>query len=145
MQQNIIIEKIVSASQVEQCATFYPEAYRAEPWDDNWTIETATALLTCYYNTPKFMGWIALRDNTIIGCAIGNIEPYYSGDIFILKEVFVAVDAQNSGAGSSLMAAVKKDTEEASIKMTILFTRTPIISFYERSGFKEMDGVVAMM
>ena len=93
MNHNIIIEKTTSAEQIKQCAEFYPAAYNTEPWNDNWTIETATALLTCYYNTPKFMGWIALRDNVVVGCAIGNIEPYYSGDIFILKEIFVAVDA----------------------------------------------------
>jgi len=145
MNHNIIIEKITSAEQIKQCAEFYPAAYNTEPWNDNWTIETATALLTCYYSTPKFMGWIVLRDDVVIGCAIGNIEPYYSGDIFILKEIFVAADAQNSGAGSSLLAAVKKETEEAGINMTILFTRTPIVGFYERAGFKEMNGVVAMI
>ncbi|MDB5158369.1 MAG: Spermine/spermidine acetyltransferase [Mucilaginibacter sp.] len=145
MQHHIKIEKITSVKQIKKCAKFYPAAYNTEPWNDNWTYETATALLSCYYNTPKFVGWIAAIDEMIIGCAIGNIEPYYSGNIFILKELFVAVDAQNSGAGSSLLATVKNDMDEAGVKMTILFTRRPIVDFYTKSGFIEMEGVVAMI
>ncbi|MGF7081240.1 GNAT family N-acetyltransferase [Mucilaginibacter sp. UYCu711] len=145
MNHNIIIVKITSVQTLERCAAIYPSAYNTEPWNDNWTYTTALALLTCYYNTPEFRGWVALQDGKIIGCAIGNIEPYYSGDIFILKEVFVAAEAQNLGVGRDLLATMKENLETINIKMIILSTRTPIIDFYSKSGFKVMDDVSTMV
>jgi aminoglycoside 6'-N-acetyltransferase I len=145
MNHNIIIAKITAIQTLEQCAAIYPPTYNTEPWNDNWTYTTALALLTCYYITPEFMGWIALQDGKVVGCAIGNIEPYYSGNIFILKEVFVAVGAQRSGVGSALILAIKETLETINIKMIILSTRIPILDFYSKSGFKVMDGVSTMV
>jgi aminoglycoside 6'-N-acetyltransferase I len=145
MECDITIEKITSVKTLEQCAGMYPAAYNAEPWNDNWTCETAAALLSCYYNTPGFSGWTAKRDDRIIGCAIGNIEPYYSGNIFILKEIFVSVSSHGTGAGSSLIAALKDDLHKINIKMVILSTYRSIFDFYVKSGFKEMDGVGTMI
>lgn len=145
MEYDITIERITSVKTLEQCASMYPAAYNAEPWNDNWTSETAAALLTCYYNTPGFLGWIAKRSNIIIGCAIGNIEPYYSGNIFILKEIFVSVGSQGSGVGSSLIAAMKEDLHKINIKMVILSTYRSIFDFYIKSGFQEMNGVGTMI
>src|ERR1700760_3436775 len=130
MEYKTIIERTASIENINQCAEIYSEAYNCEPWNDNWTCETATALLTCYYNTPKFMGWIARRDDVVMGCAIGNVEPYYSGDIFILKEIFVDVKSQGSGVGSSMLAAIKEDLRQINVKKVILFTRRPIFDFY---------------
>jgi len=145
MKHDIVIERIHSPKQIEQCAQIYPLAYNAEPWNDNWTNDTAKALLKCYYNTPGFEGWIAWQDNTILGGIIGNVEPYYSGNIFILKEVFVAVNAQGTGIGGRLLSAMKRDLDKLNIKMIILSTRKPIFDFYIKSGFKEMEGVGTMV
>jgi aminoglycoside 6'-N-acetyltransferase I len=138
MEHNIIIHNIKAIEILEQCAEIYPAAYNAEPWNDNWTTQTAKALLTCYYNTPNFMGWAARRNGQIIGCAIGNMEPYYSGSIFILKELFVAVNCQGTGVGSGLIAVVKEEMKKLDIKIIMLFTRRPLFDFYIKSGFQEM-------
>jgi GNAT superfamily N-acetyltransferase len=140
-----LIERVRAIESLEQCAEMYAAAYNTEPWNDNWTRETATALLTCYFNTPNFMGWIARHGDIIIGCAIGNIEPYYSGNIFILKEVFVSVNSQRSGVGSALLATVKKEMKNIDVKMIMLFTRRSVFDFYTRMGFKEMEMVGTMI
>ena len=145
MKHDIVIERIHSPEQIEQCARIYPSAYNAEPWNDSWTVETAKALLTCYYNTPGFEGWIARQNNIILGGTIGNVEPYYTGNIFILKEVFVSVNAQGTGIGARLLSAMKEDMKKLNIKMIILSTRKPIFDFYIKSGFKEMAGVGTMV
>jgi len=144
MKHDIVIEKITSLNQLEKCAEIYPEAYNAEPWNDNWTYETAKALLTCYYNTPDFKGWAAIANNKIIGCAIGNVEPYYSGNIFILKELFVSANMQEAGIGSSLLAVMKQTLGKMNIKMIILSTYRSIFNFYKKSGFEEMEEVGTM-
>jgi len=145
MVYEITIDKIASLDHLKLCAAIYPAAYNAEPWNDSWTIDTATALLSCYYNTPQFMGWSARRGDSIIACAIGNIEPYYSGNIFVLKEIFVAVNSQGFGVGSSLLASIKKRLAKIDTRMIILSTRRPIVDFYIKSGFEEMEGVGTMI
>ncbi|MEN0056132.1 MAG: GNAT family N-acetyltransferase [Mucilaginibacter sp.] len=141
----MIIESIKAIETLEQCAEIYPAAYNAEPWNDNWTTETAKALLTCYYCTPNFMGWVARRNGVIIGCAIGNMEPYYNGNIFILKELFVKVSAQGSGVGRSLIIVIKEEMKKIDIKTVMLFTRRPLFDFYIKSGFQEMEEAGTMV
>lgn len=141
----IEIIQITSINQLEQCAAMYAEAYKGEPWNDNWTNETAFALLSCYYHTPNFMGWLAIANGDIVGCCIGNIEPYYSGNNFILKELFVSVRSQKMGIGQSLLSAVKTDTETRGVKLIFLFTRKVIADFYVKSGFAEMHEMCTML
>ena len=145
MENGIRIERITSLDMFEQCTELFMEAFKSAPWNDNWTKETAAALLTRYYNTPQFMGWVAISDNRIIGCASGNVEPHYSGEIFYLRELFVSIQFQKLGVGTLLMAALKEDLQLIGIKTIILFTGKTIFDFYTKSGFKKMDEIVMMM
>ena len=122
-----------------QCAEVLIDAYNRPPWNDNWNKQAAIALLTCYYNSPEFMGWTATVGNKIIGCGVGNIEPYYNGNIFYLKELFVAAEYQKAGVGKRLVAAMKQDWVAAGVKTTILLTSDAIFDFYTKCGFNEMD------
>lgn len=115
------------------------DAYNCAPWNDNWTKEKAIDLLTCYFHTPKFVGWIAKEGKATIGSGIGNIEPYYSGDIFYLKEMVVSVQSQKAGVGKLLIANMKKDLEMMGITTIMLFTSKEIGDFYQKSGFIEME------
>ena len=145
MEKDIRIERIASIEVFEKCTQLFMDAFKSAPWNDNWTKETATALLTCYYNTPQFMGWVAISANRIIGCGAGNVEPHYSGEIFYLRELFVSIESQKAGVGKRLMAALKADLQLMGIKTIILFTGKTIFDFYTRSGFKKMDEIVMMI
>lgn len=122
-----------------ECAEVLMDAYNRPPWNDNWNREAAIALLTCYYNSPEFMGWTATAGSKIIGCGVGNIEPYYKGNIFYLKELFVAAQYQKLGVGKRLVSAVKQDLAEADVKTIILLTSDAIFNFYTKCGFNDME------
>jgi aminoglycoside 6'-N-acetyltransferase I len=139
MTGEIKIERILSVEMFGQCAEVLMDAYNRPPWNDNWNKEVATALLTCYYNSPEFMGWTAAAGNKIVGCGVGNIEPYYNGNIFYLKELFVAPQYQNQGVGKRLIAAMKQDWAVAGVKTVILLTSDAIFNFYTKCGFSEME------
>ena len=115
------------------------DAYNRPPWNDNWNKDTAIALLSCYYNSPEFMGWTAAAGNEIVGCGVGNIEPYYQGNIFYLKELFVAAQYQKAGIGRRLVSAVKHDVALAGAKTIILLTSDAIFNFYSKCGFGDME------
>lgn len=145
MEYKIKIERIASKEILEQCAEVLMDAYNCAPWNDSWTREKAVELLTCYYGTPKFMGWMAKAGSITMGAGIGNIEPYYSGDIFYLKEMFVSVQSQKAGVGRDLIAAMKKDLEMMGIRTIMLFTSKEIGDFYQKSGFEEMERRTTMI
>ena len=137
----IKIEKIESKQILYTCADILVEAYNAEPWNDNWTKEKAAEKLLCFYNSPKFIAWTATIDNKLLGCVIGNIEPYYTGDYYYLKEMFVAPKSQKKGMGKQLMATVKNHLKTIDINTIILFTGKDFFpfDFYLKSGFNEME------
>jgi len=142
----IKIERIGSAEILEACADILVQAYNAAPWNDRWTKGKALEKLSCFYQSPKFIGWTASLDGHVIGCCVGNIEPYYSGDYFYLKEMFVYPHVQAKGIGAALMQVVKTELESLGIGSVILFTSKDFFpfDFYLKSGFQEMDGMRMM-
>ncbi|MEO6633393.1 MAG: GNAT family N-acetyltransferase [Mucilaginibacter sp.] len=139
MADEIKIERIASTEMFGRCAEVLMDAYNRPPWNDNWNKEAAIALLTCYYNSPEFMGWTATTGNIIVGCGVGNIEPYYKGSIFYLKELFVAARYQKAGVGKRLVSTVKQDLAKADVKTIILLTSDAIFNFYTKCGFSGME------
>ena len=137
----IKIEKIETSQILYHCADILIEAYNAEPWNYQWTKEKAEEKLMCFYNSPKFMGWTATINNKLLGCVVGNIEPYYTGDYYYLKEMFVAPKSQKKGMGKQLMATVKNHLKTIDINTIILFTGKDFFpfDFYLKSGFNEME------
>ena len=139
MADEIKIERITSTERFAECAEVLLDADNRPPWNDNWNKEAAIALLTCYYNSPEFMGWTATAGNKIIGCGVGNIEPYYKGNIFYLKELFVAARYQKAGIGQRLVSAVKQGLAETDVNTIILLTSDAIFDFYTKCGFNDME------
>ncbi len=144
--EELHIEKINSIQTLEKCAELLVEAYNAPPWNDNWTKAKALEKLTCFYHSPQFFGWTARQDTHLLGCCVGNIEPYFSGDYFYLKEMFVSVHAQRKGVGFRLMAVLKGYLETVDIQTIILFTSRDVFpfDFYLKNGFREMEGMRMM-
>lgn len=143
---NFRIEPITGPQILGDCAAILTAAYNAEPWNDNWTPEKALEKLQCFYDSPRFLGWTAWHDETLTGCCVGNIEPYFSGDYFYLKEMFVSVEAQGKGAGAQLLAAAKSHLATLDINAIILFTGKDFFpfDFYLKHGFNEMENMRMM-
>lgn len=146
MGESIHIQPITSAEQLEACAQILVEAYNGEPWNDAWTPEKALEKLTCFYHSPKFLGWMAFEGAHLLGATVGNIEPYFSGDYFYLKEMFISPKAQRKGVGSRLFEAVKSHLDAEGIGMMVLFTANQgfPFDFWQKTGFREMEGMRMM-
>ncbi len=143
---NIIIKRIDSPLLLRVCSSLLKEVYNAEPWNDNWTEEKALEKLECFYNSPRFFGYMALQEEKILGCCVGNMEPYYTGDYFYLKEMFVSVHAQRKGIGQQLLNHLKKQLEQLTIHQIILFTSRSMFPFhfYQKTGFTVMEDMCMM-
>jgi aminoglycoside 6'-N-acetyltransferase I len=144
--QNLHITPIRSADELPACAAILVAAYNAEPWNDEWTPDKALEKLQCFYQSPKFYGWMAKDGDQLLGCLVGNVEPYYSGDYFYLKEMFVMPTRQHQGTGKALLATLKAHLADIGIETIILFTSQDHFpwGFYLQSGFAEMTGMRMM-
>lgn len=144
--EHIKIKPILSVNTLEECSGIFMEAYNGEPWlEDGWTHDAAAQLLTYHFNTPGFMGWIATYNGCPVGCCVGNVEPYYTGDRFVLKEIFVSATSQKMGIGNKLLDAMKASLRARQVKTAILFTHKTLFGFYERSGFLPIAEMGIMM
>lgn len=144
--EQIKIEKVESQVVLGICADILVAAYNAEPWNDKWTTEKALEKLECFYHSPKFIGFLAYEGNDIKGACIGNIEPYYTGDYFYLKEMFVSPSCQKRGIGKKMLEAVKQYLEQLEIKQIILFTSKDYFpfNFYKKANFQTIEGMQMM-
>lgn len=143
---DLLIEPITDAAILPECAQILVHAYNAPPWNDEWTPEVALEKLSCFHQSPKFLGWTARREGVLLGCCVGNIEPYFTGDYFYLKEMFVHPSAQQHGIGAALMDVLKAQLTQMGIGTIILFTGKNFypFDFYLKSGFQEMEGMRMM-
>ncbi len=144
--EQIIIKKIESENVLSMCATILVDAYNAEPWNDKWTAEKALEKLEYFYHSPKFIGFLAYEGNNMKGACIGNIEPYYTGDYFYLKDMFVSPSVQKKGFGKKMMEVLKEHLEQLGIRQIILFTSKDYFpfNFYEKENFHTIGGMNMM-
>ena len=144
--QSIQIVPVTDSEQLKPCAALLASVYNSEPWNDGWTDEVALDKLLCFYNSPKFSGYMAYSGTELVGCYVGNIEPYFSGDYFYLKEMFVSVTAQRQGIGAELLKTLKADLHKQGIETVILFTSSQFFpfGFYQKNGFNTMEGMCMM-
>jgi GNAT superfamily N-acetyltransferase len=146
MNNEITISKITSGDILPNCASLLVNAYNGEPWNDKWTHVKALEKLECFYNSPKFHGWLAHMDDELVGCCVGNIEPYFTGDYFYLKEMFVPVRYQRLGIGSKLMNHISEFLSTIDIKTIILFTSKKGFPFdyWKKQKFEVMEDMQMM-
>ena len=140
--EKVIIERIRSKAPLEKCAEILVKAFN-QAYGDEWTKSQALVKLNTFYNSPKFMGWVAKQNENIVGACIGNIEPYFTGDYFYLKEIFILPKYQGKGIGNNMMQIIKEELKEMDIKMMILFTVNEghQYKFYLDNDFEEMEGM----
>jgi len=142
----ITVNQITSPETLNRCAEILAVSFN-EAFGDEWTHENALQKLTTFYNSPKFRGWVVEEGNKIIGGCIGNIETYFTGDYFYLKEMFIEPSLQRKGIGRELMNKIKEALKTEGIEMIILYTSNEgsQFSFYQRNGFNEMKGMRMLM
>jgi aminoglycoside 6'-N-acetyltransferase I len=142
----IKIIKIDNESILKECSMLSTKVYNNAPWNDRWTDELSYERFLDYYKTPKFFGLIVYLNEILTGAVLGNVEKYFSGDYFFLKEMFVDNTKQRSGIGTELLSDLKILLAEKNINSIILFTAKNMFpyNFYKKSGFKDIDTMCMM-
>ena len=121
---------------LDECAHLFMTAFNAEPWNDEYTLDTAKKQLAWHLEVPGCLGLVAVKDG-IVAFAIGCREPTDVGDVFHLSIFCVRPDAQRTGVGSRLLWHLEERLRDTGIRTVYLGTRkgTPAEDFYRKNGY----------
>jgi aminoglycoside 6'-N-acetyltransferase I len=140
------IIRLVKQADLPACARLYVRAFNEEPWNDHWTVPAAHQRLMDIFNTPRFYGLVCIQDGEILAALFGNIERWYAGNHYQLKEMFVDPACQRSGLGGSMLARLQRDLRKKDVKQVYLFTSCGdwVPRFYLKHGFKKVGDMQMM-
>lgn len=131
---------------IKEMAEVYVEAFNSEPWNDGWTIESASKRISQMINCEGFDGLVAYEGEKLIGMILGNHEYYYDAMLFQIKEFCVAPQVKGTGIGSELLDKFTIRLKAKGIDRIILLTlRTSVTeSFYKKHGFNKFEDMIMM-
>lgn len=136
----------MNRDQVMECTRLYVEVFNGQPWNDAWTMETAYQRLIDIFDTPNFAGVLYHEEGKVKGAAFGNVEQFYDGRHYMLKEMFVAADLQGKGVGSGILRELEAKLKGFGVTTMILFTSkgNDTARFYISNGFEEWTSMAMM-
>jgi ribosomal protein S18 acetylase RimI-like enzyme len=119
------------------CAEIFSRTFSNTPWNENWNTDSALERISHFYDSKGFCGVVAEEDG-VLGFVLGNIEPYFTGPIFYLREMCTDPAYQNSGIGSMLLTRLENTLASKGVKSIYLITEhnIPAEQFYMKRGYK---------
>ncbi len=138
--------KEIDESMISELAQMYVETFNAPPWNDKWTIETASRRIKQMINCEDSYGLIAYDGAELCGMILGSEEQFYDGKMFNLKEFCVRNERRNQGLGTEIYAEFEKRLKEKYIDKIVLFTLKDegTETFYLKRGFYYHSKMIMM-
>jgi GNAT superfamily N-acetyltransferase len=134
----------VQSPLIPRCADLFAAVFNGPPWNESWTIESASQRLAEIAGTPGFAGVALVAGDTVTGVSLGQAERWHTGRVFCLREMFVRPGLQRQGRGSRLLAALGERIPDAAGHYLITDRGSPAQAFYEKHGYAEARGRVMM-
>ena len=72
-------------SDIPELASIYVETFNSPPWNDEWTIETASKRLGQMIHCEGFYGLKVYKDTILCGLILGNEEQYFRNNFIYIK------------------------------------------------------------
>ena len=135
-----MILRSIQEKDIEACAALYAQVFSSEPWDENWSEGAARERLLHFYHSNGFCGVLAEQDG-VVGFSLGNIEPFYSGSIFYLREMCRKANMSKMGVGHKVLAELERELLHQEVQDVYLITdrAIPASDFYQKNGFNHSD------
>jgi len=137
----------IDETKISELAQMYVETFNSPPWNDKWTIETASKRIKQMINCEDSYGLIAYDGVELCGMILGSEEQFYDGKMFNLKEFCVRNERRNQGLGTEIYTEFENRLKEKNIDKIVLFTLkdegTEI--FYSKRGFYNQSKMIMMM
>lgn len=133
-------------SDINEYAKLFVSVFNFEPWNDQWTEETALLRLENMMKTNTFIGKALYSENELKGFVFGQKEYFYDGIHFQIQEFCVRTGEQKKGYGKALLQALKDELTSIGVVNIFLITlkgeRTE--GYYRKRGFVTSDNMILM-
>ena len=136
----------ITIDHLDELASLYVETFNSEPWNDKWTISTATKRLHQIINTEDSYGLCAYQGGVLCGAILGCMEQFYNGIMFNVKEFWVKNGMRGRGIGTQIFSEFEKTLKERQVGAIILFTSKGDFTehFYHKQNMKLNSQMVFM-
>ena len=133
-------------SHISEYAELFISVFNSEPWNDEWTKETAQIRIENMMKTGTFIGKALSADNGLKGIIWGQKEQYYNGTHFHIQKFCVKTSEQNKGYGNAMLKALEKALSEIGVKNIYLITSkgAKTEGYYSKRGFVSSGNMVLM-
>ena len=136
----------ITIDHLDKLASLYVETFNSEPWNDGWTICTATKRLHQMIYTEDSYGLCVYQDGVICGAILGCMEQFYNGTIFNIREFWVKNSLRGQGIGTQIFLECEKRLKDRQVGTIILFTSKGDFTehFYYKQNMKLNPQMVFM-
>ncbi|MCC5621812.1 GNAT family N-acetyltransferase [Nostoc sp. CHAB 5715] len=130
---------------LDKCAHLYIEVFNGEPWNEEWTFETAKARLFEILNTPGFVGFVFKQDE-LLGFVAGYCKQGQKSKSFYLEEICVRPNKQRQGIGTRLLNQLMDTLTAMEVTGVYLLTKKDgqAEAFYTKHGYQRSQHLIFM-
>ncbi|NLK95761.1 MAG: GNAT family N-acetyltransferase [Clostridiales bacterium] len=138
--------KEIIIDDVEVLAEMFVDTFNSSPWNDKWTIKTASKRLHQMINCEGFKGIMAYEEEVVLGMILGSEEQYYNGIVFVVKEFCINNKMRNKGFGTILFKEFEERIKSIGVTEIVLNTLkdNSTEGFYKKMGLKVYDDMMVM-
>ena len=131
---------------LDTCIKILMDTFNAEPWNNEWTPESARRYLLEFTEFKRFVGYVAEEYGVVVGAAFCRCKVWYAGDELFVEELFIHPKFQSRGFGSRLISALEKYASDNNIGAVTLLTDryVPAPKFYKAHGYEVADHTIFM-
>jgi len=133
-------------SDLDACARLLIETYNRPPWDDTWTLETASNYIQEFMSYGRFVGFVVVIDNEIIGATFLREKTWMDVSELYMDEFHISPCQQGKGLGKALFAHVEAYAKENKLAGITLLTdkQKPAFEFYQNVGMAKSQSTIFM-
>ena len=131
---------------IVKCAAIMQAVYNNEIWQCRWNDDTAYAYLRDFVEHRKFVGFILVEDNEVVGAVLCRERVWWNNSELYIEEMFVSPQFQRRGYGQRLLRAIERYVNEKQLAGITLSTNRFSFApdFYRKNGFIDGEHVLFM-
>lgn len=131
---------------VEEISKMYVKSFNMPPWNEEWTVETASKRILQIMSCDASYGLAVYEDSQIVGMILGYEEQFYNGILFQIKEFCVDINKRKGGLGTEILKEFEKRVKQRGADGIILYTSRDDSTegFYRRRGLYYCEDIIMM-
>ena len=138
--------KSITLADIPALAEMYVGTFNSAPWNEKWTVETASKRLHQRIQVEDFYGLMAFHNNVLCGMILGGVEQFYNGVMFNIKEFCVKNGMRGQGIGTKIFKEFETRIKTLGVTEIVLFSSKGDFTehFYHNQGLINYNGFTLM-